>query len=120
MLRRLCVLLRVVHNPTTDKWDGLDMPTDECESREELFAYRLVPGTQGSSHVLVRADKSAGGRYAVGEYEFIDRQPQDADMRKRRAWVAWCESPSQAHLAVGFEGAMARPEDTTLPQEARP
>lgn len=91
MLRSGAIVLRITRNSKTGQWDALDQPEDIAKPEEEIFVYRLVPGTQGSVHISCRGkDRARSGLYAIGEYALWPDQPGDAVCRDLEAFRAWC------------------------------
>jgi hypothetical protein len=91
MLKRKVRFLRVVEaiGGVGGKWDALDMPEDVPATSEKLYAYEAA-GNGGMCHI----NRGGGqcGFYSVQDYKFVPEQPDDATMRDRSKWVAWCEA----------------------------
>lgn len=81
-LRRAPTYLRLVRDRESGKWDALDQPEDEPRDTEDVFAYRIEPGTW--SFVFVRP----GGRYEYGRYRHLPEAPAEV-LRSRPLWLTW-------------------------------
>lgn len=94
-VRFLRVAFRPADNPATRakhhaaRWDALDMPEDVPEASEQLYAYEAA-SNGGMCHI--NRGGGRGGFYSIQDYKFVPDQPDDATMRDRSKWVAWCES----------------------------
>lgn len=92
MLKRLACFLRVTNKGST--WDGLDMPFDEPDAAEKLYAYELAEFV-GTAHINM--GRGRGGFYPIARYRLVPNQPSDAQMRTTKAWQAWCaDQPSSS------------------------
>lgn len=87
---RAPLYLRLAHDPKAGNWDSLDLLEDEPAAGEELTAWRRASCAR--MHVLAVDGKGRRkGRWLqTGRYEFVLPQPDDATMRDREAWRAWC------------------------------
>jgi hypothetical protein len=90
MLRRAPFFLRVVQS-RNGTWDALDQIDDEPKATEKLFVYVRVGGFT-EMHLCARGGgKSAAGWYQLANYRLHEEQPDDATMRSRERWQAWCQ-----------------------------
>lgn len=65
-------------------WDVLDLPEDEPEAGERLYAYRIMPGTWGQ--VFVRP----GGEFQSGDYYLLEVSDELLEaFRVREQFRAW-------------------------------
>lgn len=87
MLRRSPKFLRVTEYGGA--FDALDQTDDFPQSREKIYAYRLV-ATEGMVHV--NFGRKGGGFYPISAYEFVPQQPDDSAMRYFENWKAWCRA----------------------------
>lgn len=96
MLRRAPRYLRVVFNPRKhhDQWDALDQLADEPAPHERLTAYVRVK-VGGWTHIK-GSRRGASGFYPNAEYRGGRPQPDDATMRDRERWRAWCWERARA------------------------
>lgn len=113
-LRRAPVMLRVVQGPG-GKWDALDQLDDEPAADETIHLYRMVPDTLTTMHLCVRGKgRAASDFYAMGDYRYVEPQPDEATLRDRGRWVEWCDAlrakeAGDAH-AQPDQDDQARPE----------
>lgn len=104
-LRSCPVFLRLVRSEITGKWDALDQPGDTPSDNEDVFAYRVVPGTWGQ--VFVRP----GGRYEYGDYKHLEGYDAELirDRDKWREWVNETFPDVKAQFDARFEEAASQP-----------
>lgn len=81
-VRRAPRWLRVVRNREDGSWDCLNELEDKPRLREDVFVYRLVPGTWFSAHVR------PGGCKQFGDYRHVPDAPTEK-LRGTAAWRAW-------------------------------
>lgn len=96
LLRRIPAarFIRAVVNPAGE-WDALDMLDDTAAPSETIYAYKIKAGTEPSWCHLNMGRKSGSGMYQIAEYEFIEQQPADEDLRENPKWQAWCLAESK-------------------------
>ncbi len=92
MLKRSPLLLRVVQDLNTGKFDALDAAEDTPAENERLFAYRMVKFS-GMVH-LNRGRSGGSGFYGMAHYALVPDQPTDEIMRDNAKWKTWkpCEA----------------------------
>lgn len=84
-LKRAPIYLRAVQDPA-GKWDALDQLEDEPKKDERIVIYRLK-AEPGWCHIYKRGPGS--GFYATGEYEVVEPQPGQEDVRETDRWRDW-------------------------------
>lgn len=88
-LRRAPRYIRAVRS-RSGEWDALDQPGDEPKPAEAVCAYELA-GEPTRVHIKAQK-RGASGWFAVASYIYADGQPDDATMRDRAKWEAWCKA----------------------------
>lgn len=90
-LRRAPLFLRVTQ-AATGVFDALDLVHDQPAAAEAIFVYRRL-GAAGSVHLDGRNAKTGrrfGEWFAIADYRFSVRQPEDGVLRDTTLWQAWC------------------------------
>lgn len=87
-IRRAPVLLRVVQNRISKKWDALDQPDDEAKSTEDVYLY-ICQGKPLMMHISMRP-RSGSGWHAMAEYRILADQPAEAILRDNKRYGEWC------------------------------
>lgn len=92
-LARAPVMLRVVKNRVTGKWDGLDQLGDVPRDDEDVFVYVMKPGSFVSGFIDFSDRKTGrrrGERFVSATYFFFDGEhPGDDVLRDNAAWAEW-------------------------------
>ena len=92
-LRLAPLVLRVTRAPD-GTWDGLDQGEDEPR-RDEMIHVYLRDGQSGYAHIdYLTKQGRRGMTVAVASYRYLEPQPQDHEVRSRKAWHAWCNDRS--------------------------
>lgn len=92
LLQRAPLYLRVTRD-AQGTIDALDMPEDEPQPGETLFAY--VRMTDPERVHLRMAPPRRSGFYARAEYALVEPQPEDAVMRDRDRWCEWASAQTR-------------------------
>lgn len=100
-LQRVQIMLRVVRDKLTGEWDALNDPADMPKETEEIFVYRMVPGTHVRMHIC-RSPRRLSGWVEGGEYRLWPEQPGPEHTRTIEAWRAWCDA-NKPSLMDGFK-----------------
>lgn len=85
LLRDSPVLLRVVQDRRTKKWNALDQPDDAPNPGEDVFLYRLLQ-RGGTIHVR---HETRGGIYPVAVYRYLEPQPAQVELRFNWIELEW-------------------------------
>ena len=99
LLRRAVYYIRAERS-AAGKWDALDQPTDTPSADEDVFAYRAKKGTVRACHINSRGKggERTGGFFKGADYELVEPQPSEAQMRSNSLWAAWCKENEPADL----------------------
>lgn len=102
-LSRVPLMLRVVQNRRTGKWDALDQPDDEAHPDEEIHIYRLYDGPS-MAHISCRT-RSRSRWISQAVYAHLETQlhrrathpdtpamPDTESLRDNEVWAAWCDA----------------------------
>jgi hypothetical protein len=103
--------LRVTQKPD-GTIDALDQVEDTPEDDEKIFVYRKI-SDDGTVHVDGRDKdgKRFGRWYTCCTYALHETQPEDAVLRGKDSWPAWCRSeyekrplPGEPTMGDAYEG----------------
>lgn len=96
-LKRLPLMLRVVQDSLTGKWDALDQLADVPNPSERIYVYRSW-GEPSVAFVDYRGKggRREGCRVLMGVYRFWPEQPTEEVLRSNPDWQAWCEANREA------------------------
>lgn len=96
MVKRAPIYLRLVF--ARKEWDALDQVDDEPKRTEQITAYRRVALEHPTHFKFFR--RSANGWYANATYAVVTPQPDDATMRDKAKWQAWCVAQEKLDKAA--------------------
>jgi hypothetical protein len=91
-LRRTPVFLRVVISAAGEV-DALDMPDDEPAPFEDIYAYRIVDGTQIRGFMC--SSKKGCVQFVGAMYRLCKTQPEESILQSRKLWMKWVEEVSK-------------------------
>ena len=92
-LRRLPTFLRVVEDD--GNVDALDLPDDNPNPWEKIYAYRMIDGT-GISGFMCGSSHHKGCLYFNSAmYRMCAMQPEESILRNGKSWREWVEEYSK-------------------------
>ena len=91
LVKRSPVYLRAVRNIKTGDTDLLDQLVDTPGKDEEVYVYKMEPGSNGTAHIFARGKggKSLSGWYAMANYRYLS-EVDGEKLRDNALWQAWC------------------------------
>lgn len=102
-LQRVPMMLRLVYDWRTERWDALDQLGDVPDPQEVIHVYRLA-GSVGKFHVCCYPP--ADSRWInSAEYRYLERVPDD-QVRETSSWAHWCEANRSRLLADAAPAAV--------------
>lgn len=86
LVKRAPVYLRAVVSGA--KKDVLDLMEDAPTAQEEVYVYKLRPGTAGHMHINFGSTRRGTGFYASGAYWWLPEVDGEA-LRDNAIWQSW-------------------------------